>query len=345
MKGDRYPYRPSWFDSFTGWVEALAMSAWIFYVALGTGLILVQVLALWLEAGQAPGELLPVIIFNGFAVPFLLGQIHLLDNQAVAAVNSLRPILDTTEEEFEDYEYRLAHMPVLSPLVVGLLLAASVILSPLWSAEPVRYRALEQLPVSAAVYHVIDKTSAFLVGVFLYHTIRQLRLVSAINLGHVRVNLFRLSPLTAFSRLTASTAVGLVVFSYIWMLINPELLSDPVSIGLFAGFTTMAGALFVWPLYGVHRLMQHEKERALQDIDLLFEEVFSKFNRSFMEDDRASIEKLNATISSLEVQHRRVEAIPTWPWNPETARIALTAIALPLALTLLQFLAAQILGR
>jgi hypothetical protein len=37
-------------------------------------------------------------------------------------------------------------------------------------------------------------------------------------------------------------------------------------------------------------------------------------------------------------------AIPTWPWKPETARLVLTAIALPLILTILQLLAAQAFG-
>ncbi len=54
---------------------------------------------------------------------------------------------------------------------------------------------------------------------------------------------------------------------------------------------------------------------------------------------------LNATIASLEIQHKRISAIPTWPWKPETARIALTAIALPLMLMILQSFVLQALSR
>jgi hypothetical protein len=181
-------------------------------------------------------------------------------------------------------------------------------------------------------------------GVFLYHTVRQLRLVSRINLNHLRINLFHLGPLQAFSRLTATTAVGIMAFVYLWMFINPELLADPVNLGLAALFMIFAVSLFVWPLYGVHRLMVIEKERALQDLDERFEEAFSEFNQGFQEENNAAIIKLNGTISSLDIQHRRMESIPTWPWSSETARFVVTAIALPLLLMVIGFLVEKAIG-
>jgi hypothetical protein len=182
-------------------------------------------------------------------------------------------------------------------------------------------------------------------GAFIYHTIRQLRLVNTINSNYIRTSLFNPGPLQAFSKLTASTAVGLVVGVYGWMLINPELLADPISLGFVGSFTILAVAVFVWPLFGAHRLMEMEKERMLHDIDLHFEAVFSKFDQRLRDDDYSTLERLNGIMSSLEIQHKRISAIPTWPWRPETARWVLTAIALPLILTILQFLAAQAFGR
>ena len=84
--------------------------------------------------------------------------------------------------------------------------------------------------------------------------------------------------------------------------------------------------------------MEGEKEKTLHNINLQFEDVFAKFNQRIRDEDYSAIEKLNWTISSLEIQHKRIIAIPTWPWKPETARFALTAIALPLILRVLQFL-------
>jgi hypothetical protein len=80
----------------------------------------------------------------------------------------------------------------------------------------------------------------------------------------------------------------------------------------------------------------------LHEIDLRFETLFATFNQHLQEGDYDAIEPLNGTISSLEIQHRKIVAIPTWPWRPETARFALGAIALPLILTILQLLVTQV---
>jgi hypothetical protein len=64
-----------------------------------------------------------------------------------------------------------------------------------------------------SILGLIKALRFYLDGV-IYHTIRQLRLVDSINSKHARINLFYLQPLQAFSRLTASTASGLVIFVY-----------------------------------------------------------------------------------------------------------------------------------
>lgn len=340
------PYKPSWIDLFNAWVEGLPFRGWIFYIGFGFGLVLFQVLFIWFEASLAEAELLlPVITFNGLAIPYLLALVDFLDRQAVSALGSMRPVLKMTEQEYEQHEYRLSTMPFLAPLVAGLSVTLMTILMELVSVEPVRYEALEQLPVFSVAFQIIDKGSAFLIGVFIYHTIRQLRLVNSIHSHHIRINLFHLRPLQGFSRLTASTAVGLVVFVYVWMLINPELFTDPLIFATIVLFTILAVVIFIWPLWGVHRLLETEKAKALREIDQRFEAVFAKFNQFVQDDDYAATGRLNGTIASLEIQHKRIHSIPTWPWSPETARIALTAIALPLVLMILQIYLLQAFSR
>jgi hypothetical protein len=181
-------------------------------------------------------------------------------------------------------------------------------------------------------------------GVLLYHTLRQLRLVNTINAKHIRINLYHIRSLQAFSKLTGTTAVGLVVFVYVWMFINPDLLRDPLIIGYAILFTLLAMIVFIWPLYGVHRLMVLGRDEALQRIDLQFEVVFQQFNQKFHDNDFPAIERLNGTIASLEIQHNKIQSISTWPWSSETGQFVLTAIALPLALMILQFLIEQVLN-
>ena len=331
------PFKPSWIDIFINRVERLRVHPWISYTLLGIALLLFQIVFLWLDDGLPARELLPVVIFNAFAVPFLLVLLHYLDRQAVSSLDALRPRLDLSTARYRQYEYRLSTMPFLAPLIAGLVVTVLTILTPLVSTEPLRYAALEQLPIFGVVFHVVDKSSAFLMGVFIYHTVRQLRLVNRINSNHIRVNLFNVRPLRAFSRLTASTAVGLLLFVYSWMLLNPELLSDPLLFAMIAALTVLAIAIFVWPLYGAHKLLESEKEKALDELDLRLETAFARFNERFQEDDFPAIEALTGTITSLEIQHARISAVPTWPWRAESARLVLTAIALPLILMIVQF--------
>ncbi|MGD9030676.1 MAG: hypothetical protein PVG25_12785, partial [Anaerolineae bacterium] len=293
------PYNPSLIDRFNDWVAGLPIPAWALFGLLGLELIVVQGAFLWLEGGLQHGELLPIIIFNALFTPFLLALIYLLDNQAVTALNAMRPVLATTEPGFDRYAYRLSTMPFPLPLVIGLSMVVLVVLMEQLATTPLPYAALERSRIFAVVFQVVDKSSAFLFGVFIFHTIRQLRLVTAINANHVRISLFNLRPLQAFSTLTASTAVGLVVGVYGWMLINPELWADPVILGFVVIISILAVAVFVWPLYGVHRLMVAAKERALHEIDHRFEAVFSAFNVALRDGDYAATEELSGTIASL----------------------------------------------
>lgn len=338
------PYRSSWIDRFDDGVKRLPVRAWIFYVVFGMVLIGVQMLFLALGGGLQETALVPVVVFNGLFTPFLLALISFLDNQAVTALDAMSTVLDTTPSELAHYRYMLSNMPSRPSLVVGLTVVGfAILMEQLW-VTPVRYAALEQLPIFTIVFQIVDKSSAFLFGVFIYHTIRQLRLVSTINGNHIRINLYHLGPLRAFSRVTASTAVGLVVGVYGWMVINPDLLRDPVVFGFVGFITILAIVVFVLPLLGVHRRMEREKAEMLHALDLDFEAVFAEFNQAFREDDYPVIERLNGTIASLEIQQNRIRAIPTWPWKPETAQFVFAAIAIPSVLAILQFFVERAMG-
>jgi hypothetical protein len=339
------PFKLSLIDRFNDWVERLPVRSWISYSVSALVLILVQILFLWLDGGLQAQELMPIIIFNGIATPFLLALIQRLDDQAVTALDSMRPSLEMAEPEFKDLQYKLAYMPLPVAEVCGLVLMVNMILMERYSGVPSRYAALEHLPIFTVVFHVIDKSSAFMYGVMTYHTIRQLRLVRIITSSHLRVSLFDLAPSQAFSRLTASTAVGLSVGIFAWMFLNPDLLANPASLGFSAGFTILAIAAFVWPLLGVHRRLEAEKARSLRKLNTRFEAVFAQFNQHLQAGEQGAADRLNGTIASLDIQHKRITAIPTWPWKPETARIALTAIVLPLMLMILQYLVFQALNR
>lgn len=331
------PYNSSLIDRFQGWVQNLPMSTWVFYALFAVTLSAVQLLVIWLEGGLQFGQLLPIVIFNALFSSFLLALMHFLDNQATESLQTMAPVLEMTILERERAQYVLATMPSRESLLSGVTMVVfAILMERLW-VTPVRYAALEQLPIFAVVFQIVDKGSAFLFGVFIFHTIRQLRLVTAINRQYVRISLYDLTSLQSFSKLTAATAVGLVAGVYAWLIINPDLLADPLIFAFVGVITVLAVTVFVLPLLGVHRRMESEKDNMLQMLDRDLERAFSQFNRALREEDHATLERLNGIIASLEIQHNKIKAIATWPWKPETAQFTLTAITLPLILAIVQF--------
>lgn len=329
------PYPASLIDRLNDWFSSRDRGAWLPYALLGATLVAVQLAALWLAGNGQGQELLPVLVFNGLFTPFLLAWMALLDRQAVAALDNLRALLPGDEAVFAGLRYRLAHMPFPWALAAGaLMLALAILMEQLW-VTPQSYAALQELPGFAVLFQVVDKSSAFLFGVFLLHTVRQLRLVNTIHNHYLDVQLFNLGPARAFSRLTATTALGLVVGVYGWLLINPELLDDPGILAVGAAITLLAAAVFLWPLYGLQRRMAAAKAQALQQIEARYEAQFDRFNQYLAREDYAAIEKQNAILMGLEIQQRKISSISTWPWRPETGRFALSAIVLPLVLMVL----------
>jgi hypothetical protein len=264
--------------------------------------------------------------------------IHLLDNQAVKAINSLKPMLITGEQELYKHKFKLSNMPSYGPLISGLAMLAFAIVMEQTLPAPIRYASLKNYRAFSIAFQIIDKSSAVLFGVYIYHTIRKLLLVNTITSEHIRINLFNLKPLEAFSRLTATTSFGILFITYAWALINPELLSDPLTMGFSVAFTLLAIVIFIWPLYGAHRLIKKKKESILQDIDLQFGAAVEMFKNRIKEEDFSSIDQLNGIISSLEIQYNKVNSISTWPWSPETVRSFVTAITAPLIFMVIQFI-------
>jgi hypothetical protein len=53
---------------------------------------------------------------------------------------------------------------------------------------------------------------------------------------------------------------------------------------------------------------------------------------------------LNMTIAGLEMEQNALNRIPTWPWEPETVRLLVTALLLPLGLWIVQVVLQVIMG-
>ncbi len=339
-------YPPSWVDRLTDWVAQLPGPSWGYYAGLGLALLLVQALVLWIEGPFPVGTFFPVQLFMAGLVGYFLALFQYLDNRAAAALTTLRPALKGAEQEYGRLRYQLTMLPARPTLLASVVtLSIATVLDNLPGAQSSFEALVADSPISAALAYFIYLVTWLFFGTLMYRTTRQMRLISRIYTRHTRINLFRMGPLYAFSGLTALMAVGLTIPPYGWLAINPHFLYDVTVIGIYLVITALAVATFAWPLLGIHRLLVKEKERLLEESSRRLEATIADLHQRVDSGKLDGMMDLNMAIAALEMEQSALNRIPTWPWQPETVRLLVTALLLPLGLWIVQVVLQVVMGQ
>jgi hypothetical protein len=346
LKTERHAkaYAPRWVDRFSAWVDQLAGPSWLYYAGLGLALFFVQTIVVWIEGAHPIGTFLPIHAVAAGLFAYLLVLFPCLDNAAATALTTLRPALKVSQEEYSRLRYQLTTLPARPTLLASL---ATVII--LFVIEQVwvtlgSFEALATSPISAGLVYFISLIGYWIYGALIYHTIHQLTVINRIHTKLTRVDLFRMRPLYAFSRLTALTAASLTLSLYVELAIEPQALYDPRVVGIVSTILLMAAATFAWPLLGIHRLLVEEKGRLLDKSSLRLEAALVELDQRMDSGDLEGMANLNMAIASLEIEQNVLSRIPTWPWQPDTVRLLITALLLPLGLWVMQVVLQVILG-
>jgi hypothetical protein len=345
-KGDSMPrpYAPSWVDRFNAWVTRRPGPSWLYYLGIGLALFLVQIAVLWGEKAYPVGAIIPSHTFIAGIIPLLLWLCLHLDNRAEEALRTLRPAMKASEEEYARLRYEVTTLPARPALLASLAGVAFILLVNLLLGTSRGFDDLIDFPISKNVIYWIYVSSWWFIAAFLYHTIHQLRTTNLIYTKYTRVVLLRMTPLYALSSLTALTAVSLAAITYGWIALNPGLSAEPISWAIVVPITALAIAAFVWPLLGIHRLLVEEKGRLLDECSLRLEATIAELHRRVDSERLERMDDLNQTIASLGMELNLLEGVPTWPWQPETVRLLITALALPLGLWLAQLVLQRVMG-
>lgn len=336
------PYAPSWFDRLKRWVEGLPIPIWLFYLLVGIVLFALLSVVEW-QVGA-----LPVGTFNAFQawlafeIPFVVAMMHYLDYSSARALIAIHPSLAVAENEYAELEFQLTHLPARSTLLAGLL-GGAVGLPVLYLGILSGGTQLEQgaqlnyQPLSIAFVSILFVLTWVVYGVFILHTYRQLRLIRRIYDEYAQVNLYELGPLYAFSGITGRTAIVFVFLNVMWNVTAPFLAAFAVTIvtGLF--FVASGLAAFLVPLLGIHNRIVKEKERLViqnnQRIQATAIDLYQQVDS--LEFQRTTA--LKDSLTALDIHAKTLEKIPTWPWEPGTARTVITAILFPVIVFTLQF--------
>jgi hypothetical protein len=338
------PYPPSWFDHFKQWVERLPGPYWLFYVVLGLALALCATLIHWADGTYAIGSFSIFDLLVGAQTSYFFGFPHYLDQMAGRALATIRPSLNLSRQEYAEWEYRLTTLPA---RLTWLATFAGVVFIVLVFLRPNAFQAFQAYNALTSGGAII--LFAFLlliqwgaVGVLVYHSIRQLRIVSRLYTDFTQVDLFNLRPLYSLSGLTWRTAVGWLLVAYVdFFALQPygtNAVSSAVGPVVIMGTSVLAIVTFVVPLLGIHRRLQAEKENVQRENAHQMKLTLAELHHRLTTGETQDMVNLNNTLSSLVTEENELAKIPTWPWHPETRRWLGTAILLPLAIWLVQFI-------
>ena len=323
------PYPPSIVDRYLAWVERQPTPTVAFYVLVFVVLGLLANAVTWVGD---PGSIGSIDVYRTslpFYVVFPLALMHYLNAVARRALERFRPALAVSDDRYARFEYELTTLPVAGTWAV---LAGSLVFTVAFSAfTPSLAEALTDAPW-VAVFDVALYVLVFgAIGVFLYHTFRQLRSVSRIHAATTTVNLFQPAPLYAFSWLTARTGMGLLVLNAYSILTDPATFVNPALLGLVIFAWIVAGAAFVLPLRGIHRLIVLEKRRLLADVNERLEATIRQLYGGAERQPLSGMDQLNQLLAGLLMTRDLVSKLPSWPWDAGAFTRFVSTAVLPIA--------------
>jgi hypothetical protein len=330
-------YSPSWINRFIDAMDRLPGPAWLAYSLLAVTLVAAMFATKWLDgtyAGQWPDPFHAVLVATWLVGPLGL---HYLDRLAAQALSMMRPALSVDDEEYGELCYKLTTLPAL-PTALSSIVAISFGTPLALTIDDALRRRLGLWTSPAAT--ALEATTVILLlavgGAFVYHTYRQLSLVSHAYSRLTNIDMFHLRPLHAFSRLTALTAVMLLAVLWIWNATAPGVLESPLGIANTAFSIIFALISFLVPLLGIRRVLVARKEEMLQDASQRLQAGLRELDRRVDAGQIEGMDQMRHALEALILKQKVIEGISTWPWSIETPRLVGTAILLPILLFVIQ---------
>jgi hypothetical protein len=316
------------------WLERRPGPPWLTYLALG-GIGLVAGNAIWWLEGN-PGTLdLYWSVFGIFPV-IELALIRHLDRVASDALDTFRPLLDRSEAGFIELQRRFTTLPAGPTAIFTLLWIGTGFVGDLQDPAAHRLVGVEQL--SAILILTIEFAISGLLGVFALKATRHFLDVARIHREAPRIDLFDPAPLYAFSRLTSQTALGILFLLAVFVpSLAPTYFAAEAAaastrlsfITLIIGMVVSATAMFVLPLYGMHRRIALEKEHLQKASGARLTAVLAELDHDVRKVELARADALNKLLASVLAERDVLARLPTWPWQAATLRGFVSALILP----------------
>lgn len=327
------PYAPSFIDRVTDWVGALPVPAWLSYSAAALIAVLVHASIKWLDGSFPAGTFVWRLALGDISFIYSVALLHFLDSSAREALDDFRPVMQINDAAFTNLRYRFTTLPVRPTLIAAFIgaLYGSYSWLALGAVEVEDGRFFSSAP--ATVIEGIFFVSTYLgAGVIIYHSVRQLRMVSLIYTTHAQVDLFNLAPIYALSALAGRTAIGILLITYAWFFVNLPV--DPgfsISIDIVI-LNAISVLTFVLPLLGAHKLLVRAKTKAQTEAQQQLKATIEELHRRREAGQFEEMAGVTQAIEGLVKEQSVLDKISVWPWKPETLRGVATAVLLPIIL-------------
>lgn len=324
------PYRPSWFDRLTAAVDRLPGPYWAAYVVAFLAYLGLLAAARWRDSQPMTSE----AVFTN-SLPFYgFWLIHYLNRRAAASLKAFHPAFTGSAAEFQEVHWQLTTLPAWPAAIASLLaLLLGIASSQNWGWSSA-HQVLSNLAYIPTVVFA---------GLYAYHAVRQLRLVTSLYAGRTLIDIHNVAPLYSFAILSAHTAIGMLLILSGAVLITPGGLVGGWLVGSLV-FGALAVLTFLLPLTGLHRRLVEAKEEELQDNTRRWQACTMELYRLIDRGDLAAADRINGTLAALERGRAALERIPTWPWRAETLRNLVGAVLLPVILSAIQYTLKRWLG-
>jgi hypothetical protein len=338
------PLRPSWIDQLVCGVRRLPIPSWLFYLSLWLIVALLLTAGMALADTRGATDIGAGIAFWSLAPVYYLALMHYLDGVAERALVAFRPISDMSEATYLRYRDELTTMPAREALFAGLAGAGLTLVSLLLRDGPAYTSlAIHRLPGPMGVDSVV--LANVVMSSFVYHSIRQLRIVGRIHATITRINLFQRGPLYAFSTLTARTGIGYLLALSLGIIprtgsSSTDWLLDTSTLVI----QLLAVASFVLPLLAVQRRLAQEKQRRHDELAVRLERGFAELHARIDSGALGEVSAVRTALDALGLERDTLAKVSTWPWQFGTLAGFGSALLLPLTIWVVQQLAGPMLA-
>lgn len=333
--------RASWIDRVHTLVDRLPGPVWLPYLVVWLLLASVETVVKWSVGAYPMGTFFPFhLVAMGTAV-YGLGFLHLLDARAGRALDTLRPSLDLSDADVAEVRRRLTTMPELGVVLAMLVGAAygAAQLAPLVSPSLAGFRYGPSGPLLVGELFVMVFVLWGVVATFLYHAVRQVRIIDCLYQQHTQVDLFDARPLTSFSSYSALMAIGIVLMGYLWVAVYPRdagAVAYSLQVMIVVLLFIISALAFFRPIWSGHKHLARLKRERLQACHGALDCVGRDLRTAIAARDYRTGDAFHHTVAAMTSDLARVEKVSTWPWKAESVSPVLTAVLLPLIVWVVQ---------